>query len=151
MAKSALAVAREALAAARPALPAYSHPNSPRRFTQHQLFAILAVREFFHRDYRGIERLLADWSDLHRVLGLKGVPDYSTLWYAQQRVLRKGLSSASRAPRSAGRARWCSWTEVTTPSTRAYWSGRNWVVRASSRPNRAGSPASARRAVADAW
>lgn len=93
MTKSALALAKQALAAAKVALPAYSHRNSPKKFTQHQLFAILAVKEFFHLDYRGAEQLVAEWSDLRGILGLKHVPDYSTLCYAQQRLLKKGLSS----------------------------------------------------------
>ena len=95
MTKSALALAREALAAAKLALPAYSHRNSPKKFTQHQLLAILAVKEFLHLDYRGVERLVADWSHLRRILDLKHVPDYSTLCYAQQRLLKKGLSRGS--------------------------------------------------------
>lgn len=96
MTKSGLALARTALQAAEGALPAYSHANSPKKFTQHQLFAILAVKVFFQVDYRGMEQLLHDWSDLRQVLKLEQVPDYSTLQYAQKRLLKKG---GRRSPR----------------------------------------------------
>ena len=55
MTKSALAVAREALEAARAALPAYASKFSKRTYTQHQVFALLAVRQFLRTNYRGIE------------------------------------------------------------------------------------------------
>ena len=48
--------------------------------------AILAIREFFHIDYRGMEQLLKDWSDLRQALDLKQVPDYSTLAKAHARL-----------------------------------------------------------------
>lgn len=90
MTKSALAVARQALAAARDALPAYSSPYSKKTYTQHQLFAALAVRQFLRTDYRGIEQHLKDWSDLRAVLGLgEDIPDHSTLQKAADRLLKK--------------------------------------------------------------
>lgn len=93
--KSTLAFARTALAASRAELPAYSHPKSPHKFTQHQLFAILALKEFLRTDYRGIVAMLSEWSDLREVLGLERLPNYSTLCYAQQRLLKKRASEAS--------------------------------------------------------
>ena len=92
MTKSPVRLAREALKVAERALPRYSHRFSRRDFTQAQLFAILALRQFFKTDYRGIVRMLEDFSDLRKALGLKKVPHYSTLCYAQQRRLKKGLS-----------------------------------------------------------
>lgn len=94
MTKSALALAAEALSVAQNALPQYSHRNSPRKFTQPQLFAILAVREVFHLDFRRMEQLLKDWSDLRDMLALQAVPHYSTLCRAHERLLKKGLSTA---------------------------------------------------------
>ena len=91
MAKSPVALAKEALRTAKNALPAYSHRFSPRRFTQHQLFAILALRQFLKTDYRGIIQMLTDFSDLRKVLGLKKIPHYSTLCYAEKRLLKKGF------------------------------------------------------------
>ena len=93
--KSPLSVAQEALQAAKAALPAYSCDVSRRDFTQHQLFAMLLLREFFHLDYRGIVAMLSEWSDLRQALGLKKVPHYSTLCYAEQRLLKKGVLIAS--------------------------------------------------------
>jgi hypothetical protein len=91
MTKSPVALAKVALRTAKDSLPAYSHPFSPKRFTQHQLFAILVLRQFLKTDYRGIIQMLKDFSDLRKVLGLKKIPHYSTLCYAEQRLLKKGL------------------------------------------------------------
>jgi hypothetical protein len=79
MTQSPLAFAKEALAVARVSLPAYSSKYSRKDFTQHQLFAILALKCFLKTNYRGIQAMLADWSDLRDALGLRKVPDYSTL------------------------------------------------------------------------
>ena len=78
MTKSPVALGKEALAVAQEALPAYSSPFSPKVFTQHQLFAILVLRQFFRTDYRGVVQLLQDFSELRAALGLKKVPHYST-------------------------------------------------------------------------
>jgi hypothetical protein len=108
MTKSALAVARQALDAARAALPAYASKFSKRAYTQHQLFALLAVREFLRTDYRGLEQHLRDWSDLRAAVGLgEAVPDHSTLQKAADRLLKKSRPTPcsprpSRWPASAG-------------------------------------------------
>jgi hypothetical protein len=91
MTKSPLAFAREALDAARVTLPAYSSKYSRKDFTQHQLFATLALKTFLKTDYRGIQAQLADWSDLRDALGLSKVPDYSTL----QKFLKRLKKSTS--------------------------------------------------------
>jgi hypothetical protein len=67
------------------ALPRYSNKHSPRRFSQQQLFAILALRQFFRTDYRGIVTLLADHSDLRRTLRLQRIPHFTTLHVASRR------------------------------------------------------------------
>ncbi len=95
MTKSPRAVAREALRLAQEALPAYSSATSRKDFTQHQLFAALALKTFFKTDYRGIAQLLTDFTELRQDLGLDKVPHYSTLCYAAGRLLKKGRSSAS--------------------------------------------------------
>jgi hypothetical protein len=87
--KSTLAFARTALETGKRSVPSYSHPKSPHRYTQPQLFAILSVRDFLCTDYRGITAILAEWSDLRAVLGLTGVPHYSTLCYAEKKLLKK--------------------------------------------------------------
>ena len=58
MTKSPVALARMALSVARESIPAHSSKYSPRRYTQHQLFALLALREFLKVDYRGLEQIL---------------------------------------------------------------------------------------------
>jgi hypothetical protein len=85
--KSPRAVALEALAAGEMALPAYSHPCSPKKFTQPQLFACLVLKAFFRTDYRGVVAVLADWQDLVAALGLKSVPHFTTLQKACDRLL----------------------------------------------------------------
>ena len=92
MTRSALDLARSAMEAAEKAMPAYSHRNSPKTFTQHQLFALIIVKRFFDIDYRSLEQLLEDWSDLRTVLRLKSVPDHSTIHKAEERLLKKGAS-----------------------------------------------------------
>jgi hypothetical protein len=89
MTKSPVRLAEQALAVARDALPAYSSKYSRKDYTQHQLVALLALREFLRTDYRGLEQILADWSDLRAALGLAKVPDHSTLQKAAARLLEK--------------------------------------------------------------
>ena len=95
MTKSPRAVAREALRLARDALPAYSSKYSRKDFTQHQLFAVLALKTILKTDYRGVVAALADFAELRADLGLEKVPDHSTLCYAEQRLLKRGTSSSS--------------------------------------------------------
>ncbi len=102
MTKSPLALAREALAAGQRALPPQSCRYSRKDYSQAQLFAILALKQFFRTDYRGIARLLADFSELRQALGLSKVPHYSTLCYAETRILKKGESPASWTRSSRG-------------------------------------------------
>lgn len=82
---------------AREALPAYSSRYSRKDYTQHQLFAVLALKTFLKTDYRGVVAALADFAELRDDLGLKKVPDHSTLCYAEQRLLKRGTSSSSSA------------------------------------------------------
>ena len=93
-----MALARMALRIAQEALPAYSSKFSPQRYTQHQLLTLLVLRQSLKTDYRGLIAMLNDWSDLRRVLKLKQLPHYSTLCYAEQRLLKKGVLSESSTP-----------------------------------------------------
>ncbi len=76
------------------ALPDYAHKCSPKIYTQPQLFACLVLKEFLHRDYRGIEALLKDTPELAASIELKQIPDHSTLQKAAQRLLRAEFASA---------------------------------------------------------
>jgi hypothetical protein len=105
MTKSPRAVAREALRLARESLPAYSSKFSRQDYTQHQLFALLALKTFFKTDYRGVIQMLTDFAELRQDLALDEIPHYSTLCYAAGRLLKKGSSSCSSTapPRAHGR------------------------------------------------
>ncbi len=90
-----MALAKQALRSAKASLSTYSSHYSRHDYTQHQLFAILVLRQFLKTDYRGIIQMLEDFSDLRKVLGLEKVPHYSTLCYAEKRLLKKGRLKAS--------------------------------------------------------
>ena len=64
--KSPLKIAQVAYAAARKALPSYSNKFSPKKFTLAQLTAILVLKEFFSKDYRGISAIVSDSSDIQK-------------------------------------------------------------------------------------
>jgi len=89
MAKSPVALAKVALQTAKSSLEAYPHPFSPKRFTQHQLFAILALRQFLKTVYRGIIQMLKDFSDLRKVLELMEIPHYSTFLLCRKKAAKK--------------------------------------------------------------
>jgi len=100
MSKSAVRVARDALAAGEAALPPYGSRFSRRAYTQPQLFALLALRQFLRTDYRGVVALAAEWRELREALGLTRVPHYSTLAHAAPRLLAGAEKGArSSAPR----------------------------------------------------
>src|SRR5438477_11514626 len=101
--KSATEFAKVTLETARRVLPDYSSPFSPQKFTQPQLLAMLALRQFFKLDYRGTVARLAEWKELRQVLAIEQVPNFSTLIHAEKRLLKKGswpncLPPASSAP-----------------------------------------------------
>jgi hypothetical protein len=94
MTRSPVALARKALEIAEKSLPAYSSRYSRQDFTQPPLFAMLVLMVFFKTDHRGIVAILREWSDLREVLQLQKVPDHSSLYKAQQRLLKKVLTSS---------------------------------------------------------
>ena len=91
--KSALGLAREALAAGKRSLPRYSHVNSPKRFTQEQLFALLVLKQFFKTDYRGLMVRVNEWRELRDVLELSHAPHWTTLQKAHARLLKNTPTS----------------------------------------------------------
>jgi hypothetical protein len=84
-----------AYATARAALPKYAHRFSPKKFTQHQLFACLVLKEFYKADYRGIVNILIDCPNLCAAIELEHVPHYTTLQKAADRLLKKTPRIAS--------------------------------------------------------
>ena len=97
MTKSALRLASTALAIGERVLPRYGRPHAPHYYTQPQLFALLALRSFWDLDYRATVARVAEWRDLQRVLGLRQVPHYSTLCYAEHRLLAGGKKGSPEA------------------------------------------------------
>jgi hypothetical protein len=99
--KSAVRIARDALAGGEAALPAHGSRFSRRDYTQPQLFALLALRQFLRTDYRGVVALAAEWRELRDALRLARVPHYSTLARAAPRLLAAGAEKGGRscAPR----------------------------------------------------
>jgi hypothetical protein len=79
-----------ALATARRALPEYAHRYSPKKFTQHQLFACLVLKNFLRTDYRGLAAHLEDHPALFAILELKQVPHFTTFQKASRRLLLMG-------------------------------------------------------------
>lgn len=64
---------------ARRHLADYSHPKSPRKFTQPQLFACLILKAHLGCTYRRIEELLILMPEVRDAVGLKDVPRFTTL------------------------------------------------------------------------
>ncbi len=87
--KSPLAVARVAYETSKQSLPDYTHPKSPKKFTQPQLAACLVLKEFFKTDYRGITSIIEDSSDIRAILELKQVPHFTTLQKSARQLLKK--------------------------------------------------------------
>lgn len=89
--KSPIAVIRASLATSS-VLPAYSDINSPHKYTQQQLFAILELKKFYKLDFRGVVELIRDSKDFQKELGLKSIPTYNALWYARERLLSDAVA-----------------------------------------------------------
>jgi hypothetical protein len=85
--KSPLSVAIWAYKIAQKTLPAYSCEKSNHLYTQHQLFALLILKQFFQEDYRGLVEVITDFSDIREVLELENIPHYTTLQKASKRLL----------------------------------------------------------------
>jgi hypothetical protein len=92
--RSPVALARKALQIASEAMPAYASKFSKKDFTQHQLVAMLCLKQFFRTDDRGLVALLEDLPDLRRELGIRKVPHHTTLFCAQKRLAKKGALTA---------------------------------------------------------
>jgi hypothetical protein len=87
-----------ALASAREAIPQYSSRFSRHDYTQHQLYALVALRRLLRTDYRGLEATLRDWTELREALGLSRVPDHSTIQRAERRLNAKSKRKSKDRP-----------------------------------------------------
>lgn len=79
-------------------LPAQSNKFSRKDYTLAQLLALLVLRKFFRTDYRGVATIVREWAELREALGLAKVPDHSTLWRVEQKLLEKGGLKNCRPP-----------------------------------------------------
>lgn len=86
-----------ALAIAEKELPCYSHKFAPKRYTLAQLCACCLLRVALRQDLRSIETLLSLSAELRKAIGLKRVPDHSTLCRFERHWL-----TAERADRMLG-------------------------------------------------
>jgi len=86
--KSPVAIAIVAYKAGKKSLPLFTHPKSPQKFTQPQLFACLVLKSFFNTDYRGIVDILTEHVIVRKVLELEHMPHYTTLHKSSQHLLR---------------------------------------------------------------
>ena len=77
-----------AYAAAKEVLPDYAHRFAPKKYTQPQLLALLVLKVFQKKDYRGICAELEDNPSLVAAIGLKAVPHWTTLHKACERLLK---------------------------------------------------------------
>lgn len=68
--------------------PAYSSKFSKKTFTQHQHIAMLGAMKKSKQDYRGIADLVSEMPRVQKELGLKEMPDYTTLCKALGRLSR---------------------------------------------------------------
>ena len=84
-------IAGMALDLARAELPEYSHPKSPKKFTQPQLLACLVLKAYQKSADRGTEDFWGCADRLRQALGLKQVPDHSTLQKFADRVVSPEL------------------------------------------------------------
>jgi len=81
-----LNVAKLALKLGKKSLADYSHPKSPKTYTQPQLLACLVLKTYLKTTYRGVVELIELSPPLVEALELKEIPDYSTLKYFADRI-----------------------------------------------------------------
>ena len=119
-------------------LPAYSHRMSPKKFTQHQLFACLILKAFLKTDYRGLVAHLSDCPNLCEAIELNRVPHFTTLQKAARRLLRSKhvdrlLDETVR--RMMGRRRRVSLAAIDSTGLESHHASRYFIRRRSREPN----------------
>ena len=85
--KSPKAVLGTAFEVAQSCLRAHRHKNHPKKFTQHQLFACLVLKNFLQTDYHGLVEYFADCDSLRQVIQLDCVPHTMAFQKAAKRLL----------------------------------------------------------------
>jgi IS5 family transposase len=70
----------------------YTHKKSPHKYSFPQLISCVLLKIYMKNiSYRDLEELLMSWADIREELGLKAVPDHSTLCRAQNRVTNRQI------------------------------------------------------------
>lgn len=72
-------------------LPTYASKFSRKTFTLPQLFACLALRQFYNLSYRRVEALLADCPTWREAIGMTGTPDHNTLCDAFAKLTEQAI------------------------------------------------------------
>ena len=73
-------------------VPMYTHKKSPHKYIFPQLLSCVLLKIYMRNiSYRDLEELLMSWKDIREELGLRAVPDHSTLCRAQNRVTNKQI------------------------------------------------------------
>lgn len=75
------------------ALPAYSHKNSPKKYTQHQHAVLLMLKKKFKATYRDIVEYISEMPEIQAVIGLNNVPHYTTIQKFFHRIDEQQLLS----------------------------------------------------------
>ena len=86
--------ARTALEVCRAVLPPYRTRFSKHQFTQPQLLGILCLMRYEDWTFREAEVRLGEHGELRQALGLRSVPDFTTLYRFLQRVDERTLARA---------------------------------------------------------
>jgi len=89
-----LTFARTAWEVGRAVLPPYRTPFSKHQFTQPQLLGILCLMRYEDWTFREAEVRLGEHRELREALGLRSVPDFTTLYRFLQRVDERTLARA---------------------------------------------------------
>jgi transposase len=70
----------------------YTHKKSPHKYSFPQLLSCVLLKIYIKNiSYRDLEELLMSWTDVQEELGLRAVPDHSTLCRAQNRMSNKQI------------------------------------------------------------
>ena len=83
-----------ALDVAQTTVPRYRTAFSKHQFTQPQLLAVLCLMRYEDWTFREAEVRLAEHSELRRALGLRSVPDYTTLYRFLRRLDEAAITHA---------------------------------------------------------
>ncbi len=89
-----LVFARTALEVGRSVLPPYRTRFSKHQFTQPQLLAVLCLMRYEDWTFREAEVRLQEHRELRQILGLKSVPDFTTVYRFLQRLQGQTLDRA---------------------------------------------------------